>query len=92
MACLNSLIHLNILIKTGKLQCCKEFRLSWNQENIIKAGNPMASPVGIYKKASFHADNCIVYHNEKTGYYLYTLGDEWVVRNNSYVINLMTGS
>ena len=77
---------------TGRLQCCNEFSLSWNHENIIKAGNPMASAVGIYKKESFHANNSIVYHNEKTGYYLYTLGDNWVVRNNSFIIKFMTGS
>ena len=69
------------------MQCCNEFRLSWNHAGLIKRGKSIPTPLGIYKKASFQADNSIVYYNnndnstEDDDYYLYTLGDKWVVSN-----------
>ena len=69
------------------MQCCNEFRLSWNHAELIKSGKLIPSPLGTYKKSIIKADNSIVYHNDNDNsnpdddYYLYTLGDEWVVSN-----------
>ena len=60
--------------------CCSEFELDWSQKTIIKAGLPMASPVGVYKKQFIVSSNTTVYHNRHNGFYLHKINKAWVVR------------
>ena len=60
---------------TEPLQCCNELEITCNQETVYQRG----IPTGHYTKQSFVSNERAVYYNSKGGYFLYSVGAEWVV-------------
>ena len=55
--------------------------LSWNYQMIIKMGERIPPPVGMYKKQPFLSYGRPVYHKYDGDYYMYYNNiNEWVVR------------
>ena len=63
-------------------QCCNELELDLEYPDFNHA---MGFVGTVFKKQSFFSNHKVVYHDRRSGYYIYNAGDKWVVRYKIFI-------